>query len=232
MVFNRVLFTKYLIKVLKTCIARCKMLNNTHLILLYSWLLGKNGDGDCFFAEEQTGAGQGLWQAEQFYNLRETAQRHIRKFKTTGTDYLLTLQPQHPLSEQLGEIFDSMVQQDLVQYVLQSRFLTYPISLPVMPQHELTANRIMGEVQRVLQSNEDVNVEDGMHVHLVHVGMPHGGKGSRRKRKNYGFQLDKSLGAKQSVIRIANKDNLCLARTLATDMARQEKHPDWNNKQI
>ena len=74
-----------------------------------------------------------------------------------------------------------MTQHDLVRFVVQSRSLTYPISLPFMPQHELTANRIMGEVQRVLQSNEDVNLEDGIHVHLVHVGMPHGGKGSQRK---------------------------------------------------
>ena len=34
---------------------------------------------------------------------------------------------------------------------------------------------------------------------------------------------------KKSVIRIRNKDLLCLARALVTDMARQEKHPDWNS---
>ena len=52
----------------------------------------------------------------------------------------------------------------MVRFVLQSRSSTYPISLPFMPQHELTANRIMGEVQSILQSNEDMNLEDGMHV--------------------------------------------------------------------
>ena len=46
----------------------------------------------------------------------------------------------------------------------------------------------MGEVQRVLQSNENVSLEDGMHIHLVHVGMPQGGV-VVRKREHYGFKL-------------------------------------------
>jgi len=138
--------------------------------------------------------------------------------------------------DQIGEIFDSMVDEmttgmadnDLVRFVLQSKSLEYPISLPFMPRHELNAERIMGEVHRVLQSNENVNLQDGMQVHLVHVGMPQGGVASR-KRKHYEFKLSKFLDTKKSVIRIRNNDLLCLARALVTDMARQEKHPDWNS---
>ena len=71
--------------------------------------------------------------------------------------------------DQLGSIFHSMVNEmttgmannDLVRFV-QSQSLQYPISLPFMPRHELNAERIMGEVQRLLQSNEDVNLEAGM----------------------------------------------------------------------
>ena len=51
-----------------------------------------------------------------------------------------------------------MADNDLVRFVLQSRSLDYPISLPFMPCHELNAERIMGEVQRVLQSNEEVDL--------------------------------------------------------------------------
>ena len=76
----------------------------------------------------------------------------------------------------------------------------YPISLPFMPLHELNAERIMGEVQRVLQSNEQVSLQDGMQVH---VGMPQGGVASR-KRKHYGFKLSKFLDSKKSVLRIQN----------------------------
>ena len=190
-------------------------------------------------AEEQLGAGSNLWTAEQYNTLREVASRNVRKFNTTATDYLLTLNPQSeelPLLDQLGNIFDSLVAEitsgladiDLVRFVLQSRSLQYPSSLPFMPRHELNAERILDEVQRVLQSNEQVNLQDGMQVHVVHVGMPQGGVASC-KRKHYGFKLSKFLDSKHSVLRIKNKDVLCLACAIVTDIARQEKHPQWNS---
>ena len=183
-------------------------------------------------ADEQVGAGNNLSTSDQHYTLREVATRCVRKFNTTGTDYHLSLNPQPgglPLMDQLGNIFDSLVEEmmtgmadnDLVRFVLQSRLLEYPISLPFMPRHELNAERIMGEVQRILQSNEQVNLHDGMQVHVVHVGMPQGRVASR-KRKHYGFKLSKFLDSKQCVLRIKNKDSLCLARSLETDIARQE----------
>ena len=158
---------------------------------------------------------------------------------TTATDYLLTLNAQSeelPLLDQLDNIFDPLVDEmtsgmadiDLVRFVLQSRSLQYPIPLPFMPRHELNAERILDEVQRVLQSNEQVNLQDGMQVHVVHVGMPQGGVASC-KRKHYRFKLSKFLDSKHSVLRIKNKDFLCLARALVIDIARQEKHPEWNS---
>ena len=39
-----------------------------------------------------------------------------------------------------------------------------------MPYLELNAKQIMGDVPRMLQANKDVNLQDGMQVHLVLVG--------------------------------------------------------------
>ena len=172
-------------------------------------------DAECLLAEEQVGGGQKLWSSNNHYTLREIASRNVRKFNTTATVYLLSLHAQseeQPLLDQLGNILDSLVDEmtagmadnDLVRFVLQSRSLDYPISLPFMPLHELNAARIMGEVQRVSQSNEQVSLQDGMQVHVVHVGMPHGGVASR-KRKHYGFKLAKFLDNKKSVLRIQNR---------------------------
>ena len=83
-------------------------------------------------------------------------------------------------------------------------------------------------VQRVLQSNEQVDLQSGMQVHVVHVGMPQGGVASR-KRKHYGFKLSKFLDNKKSVLRIQNKDSLCVARAIVTDIARQDKDPEWHS---
>ena len=63
-------------------------------------------------ALEQTGAGKNLWASDRHYTLSEVMKRKVKKFNTTGTDYHLTLNPQShgtPLMDQLGEIFDSMV---------------------------------------------------------------------------------------------------------------------------
>ena len=159
-------------------------------------------------AAEQVGSGKDLWTSEQHYTLREVATRQARKFNTTATDYHLSLKLQEEdvtLMDQLGRIFDSMVHEmttgmrdnDLVRFVLQSKSLDYPISLPFMPRHELNAERIMGEVQRVLQSNENVNLKDGMSVHLVHVRMPQGGVATR-KRKHFGFKVPRQQAMRHS----------------------------------
>lgn len=195
-------------------------------------------DSECLLAEDQVGGGQKLWSSNNHYTLRQIASRNVSKFNTTATDYLLSLKVQseeQPLLDQLGNNFDSLVDEmttgmadnDLVRFVLQSRSLDYPISLPFMPLHERNAERIMSEVQPVLQSNEQVSLQDGMQVHVVHVGMPQGGVASPM-RKHYGFKLSKFLGSKRSVLRIKNKDSLCLARALVTDIARQEHYPNWH----
>lgn len=134
-------------------------------------------------AEEQVGGFQRLWSADNHYTLRQVASRNVCKFNTTATDYLLSLSAQskeQPLLDHLGHISDSledkmamvMADNDLILFVLQSRSLDYRISLPFMPRHELNADRIMSEAQHVLQSNEQVSLQDGMQAH---VGMPQGG---------------------------------------------------------
>ena len=102
-------------------------------------------------ALNQIGPGKNVWNSDEHYTLCEVAKRTVRKFKTTGTDYHLSLNPQSngtPLLDQLGTIFDSMVDEmtngmaenHLVRVVLQSKSLDYPISLPFMPRHELMQN--------------------------------------------------------------------------------------------
>ena len=85
----------------------------------------------------------------------------VQVFHSTPTRWndKLTLSQAEDVSlmDQLGRIFDSMVHEmttdmadnDLVQFVLQSKSLEYPMSLPCMPRYELNAERIMSEVQRV-----------------------------------------------------------------------------------
>ena len=69
----------------------------------------------------------------------------------------------------------------------------------------------MGEVQRMLQSNENINLEDGVQVHLIHIGMLHGGA-AVYKSKHYGFKLSKFLDTKQCITYLVT----CLVSYLPT----------------
>ena len=142
-------------------------------------------DAECLLADQ--GAG---WGSDKHYTLRQVASKNVRKFNTTATDYLLSLNPQseeQPLLEQLVNIFDSLVQE----------------MTSGMPDNDL--------VRFVLQSNEQVSLQNAMQVHLVHVGIPQGGAASR-ERKHYGFKLSKFLDSKQSVLRI-KKQRFSMSRS-------------------
>ena len=69
-------------------------------------------DTECLPAAEQVGGANKLWMSDRHYTSREVSTRQARKFKITATDYHLSLIPQSgelPLTDQLGSIFDSMV---------------------------------------------------------------------------------------------------------------------------
>ena len=42
----------------------------------------------------------------------------------------------------------------LVRFITHSPQLEYPISLPFMPRERLTVDRILAEIERVIQSND------------------------------------------------------------------------------
>ena len=74
-----------------------------------------------------------------------------------------------------------------------------------MSWHECWKNYF--KVHYVLQSHKNVDLEAGMNVHLMHVGMPQGGVATRKK--HYGFKLSKFFDNKQCIIRMKNKDKHC-----------------------
>ena len=126
----------------------------------------------------------------------------------------------------LHEIFESMLEtvtkgvplHDQVRFVLRSPQLETSISLPFMPRERLTTERVLAEVERVIRSNHEFRLSDSVHVNLIHVEMPNGRSGTKRSEIN----LEKHLMKKNSIIRIQNTDEICLARVLVVAIARIE----------
>ena len=92
-----------------------------------------------------------------------------------------------------------------------------------MPVEELTHQRLMFEVERVLQSYEELYINQRFDINLVHVRLP---SGSGRKKV---INMNKRLKDKHCFIRIKNPDELCMARAIAVGLARLEKDPKYDD---
>ena len=174
-----------------------------------------------------------------FFTMTDVKQVKVKKFKTTGMDYTVQFTDTFAhleLSEfhdRLHEIFESLLNattkdipaHDQVRFVLRSPQLEYPISLPFLPLSRLTTERVLAEIERVIQSNREFRLNDSVQVNLIHVEMPNGGTGTKRSEIN----LEKHLINKRSIVRIQNKDDLCLARALVVSMAKIENDTRYDH---
>ena len=128
--------------------------------------------------------------------------------------------------DRIHEIFESLLNaitkdipaHDQVRFVLRSPQLEYPIALPFLPLSRLTTERVVAEIERVIQSNREFRLNDTVQVNLIHVEMPKGGTGTKRSEIN----LEKHLAKKGSIIRLQNTDEICLARALVVSIAKTE----------
>ena len=169
-----------------------------------------------------------------FFTMTDVKQVKVKKFNTTGVDYTVQFTDTFAhleLSEfhnRLHEIFENLLnaitkdipKHDQVRFVLRSPQLEYPISLPFLPLSRLTTERVVAEIERVIQSNREFRLNDSVQVNLIHVEMPIGGTGTKRSEIN----LEKHLAKKGSIIRIQNKDETCLARALVVSIAKIENN--------
>lgn len=88
---------------------------------------------------------------------------------------------------------------------------------------------ILNQIQHMLNSNENFELDDSFNLTFVHVlGRPVGsGKPSRYIPGH--LPVKKVKVFKQSVIEIKAADNLCCARAIVTAKANAEKHPQWRS---
>ena len=196
---------------------------------------------------EQTGRGvkrkaenQHVEQEQDYYQIESGRKHHSKKFNMMAKNYRVHFNNALGNVDLLEsrnrtyDIFDRLIEDvtegmnltDQVRFVLRSDQLQTPISIPFCPLEELTVEKVLSNVEKVVQSNEDFRLNDTVTIDIIHVEMPRGSG----KLKRTTLDIRDHLKKKQSVIPINNKDNLCLARALAVSIARIEK--DRRYKQI
>ena len=193
---------------------------------------------------EQTGRGvkrkaqnQNEEQEPDYYRIEPGIKNHSKKFKMVAKNYRIHFNNALGNVDLLESrnrtygIFDRLIEDvtegmnpaDQVRFVLQSDQLQFPISIPFCRLEELTVEKVLSNVEKVVQSNENFRLNDTVTINIIHVEMPRGSGRVKRTTLNIRDHLKK----KQSVITINNKDTLCLARALAVSIARIEKDPRY-----
>ena len=194
---------------------------------------------------EQTGRGKkrkndGEELQQDYYHIQSGRPHHSQKFNMMAKNYSVRFNNQldnvNLLESQnrTYDIFDHLIQDvtqgmnstDQVRFVLSSNQLQFPISLPFCPLEQLTTEKVLAQVEKVVQSNEEFRLNDTVNIDIIRVEMPQGSGRSKRTTLN----IRDYLMQKGSVITINNKDDLCLARALVVAIARIEKDPRY--KQI
>ena len=204
-----------------------------------------NGEGSTTEDEhEQTGQGKKRkaetqdMEQEEYYTIQTVKELYSKKFKAMGKNYRVqfnnTLDNVDLLQSQTRtyDIFDRLIQDvtegmnptDQVRFVLDSKQLQFPITLPFCALEELTTEKVFSQVEKVVQSNEEFRLNDAVNIDILRVEMPQGSGRSRRTT----YDLREYLKKKKSVICINNNDNYCLARALAVSIARIEKDPRYD----
>ena len=181
-------------------------------------------------------------QGQYYYQLESRRKYYSKKFGMTATDhrvrfnnvladrdllesYESSLKIFHHLLE---EVKEGMAPNDQVRFILRSEQLETPISIPFMTVKRLNAERVYSQLERVIQSNQEFRLNDTVTIDINHVESPVGSGKSKLKRTTY--NIDDYLDLKNSVVRIKNNDDLCLARALVVGIAKVDKDPKY--KQI
>jgi G:T-mismatch repair DNA endonuclease (very short patch repair protein) len=111
-----------------------------------------------------------------------------------------------------------------VRLSLRSSDLSHDVWVPFSKPSELTADRILFEVERVLQSQKQWLFND-IGVIFVHAPLPGGGFGVPLSRMS--LRLCEFLSSKRCIITMKrDRKRLCCARAIMTAMAYADKHSE------
>ena len=104
--------------------------------------------------------------------------------------------------------------------MITSDALKASISTRLLPAIQMTSNKVLSEVTKVLKSNENSPLDQSFVIDVAAIKSP---TGSGKSLKVLDYAKDSVL--KRSIITIKNKDNLCCARAIVLGKALVECHP-------
>ena len=167
------------------------------------------------------------------YDFNDVDNKKSRKFRTESHVFTASFKRFEDLPpHQLNALFDDVTQQikqklnaepsDMIRLSINHPSLDMGIHIPFMCADQLEGAVLLDQIEKVLQSNTEFKLNDGLlKMDITHTKPP---KGSGKKYMS--TELDSKFFAqkKQSIIQINNtEDNLCFARAVVVGMCYSER---------
>ena len=166
------------------------------------------------------------------YNIWKKSERTYVKNAAVDWTYQVKIDERHhgerieDIREGLHQMFHHVLQEargnlagnDFGRVVIQHDGLHDPIIIPLKPWEQLNVNVVMGTIEKVLNSNQTLTVDESMGISIGSVDLPKGSGGSNLRITKI-KEKGNSLELKRSVITIENDDNL-MARAIGVSWAK------------
>ncbi|XP_060564754.1 uncharacterized protein LOC132723964 [Ruditapes philippinarum] len=119
----------------------------------------------------------------------------------------------------LEEARGNLAGNDLGRVVIHHQGLHDPIIVPLQPWDQLTANKVMEIIEKVLNSNQNLSIDESFYISIGTIELPKGSGGPRRRITKLKGK-NNSLKLKTSIVTIDNEDQLCMARAIGVSWAK------------
>ena len=177
------------------------------------------------------------------YDFNDVGNKKSRKFRTESHVFTARFKRFEDLPpHQLDALFDDVTQQikqklnaepsDMIRLSINHPSLDMGIHIPFMCADQLEGAVLLDQMEKVLQSNTEFKLNDGLlRMDITHTKPPRGSG----KSKYMSTELNSKVFAqkKRSIIQINNtEDNLCFPRAVVVGMCYSEREntETWNKR--
>uniref|UniRef100_A0A914VZ48 Uncharacterized protein n=1 Tax=Plectus sambesii TaxID=2011161 RepID=A0A914VZ48_9BILA len=168
-----------------------------------------------------------------FYEIHEEYAERVKRFQTEGHTYRLQFQNLQQaadigktaiqvFNEVLDKVAEDGEEDERIGLCIRHPALESAILVPFRKREEISGEAVLAEIERVQQSNKELDIEEEMWVTVTRVKLP-GGLGRDCQRGLWQPWHNRYTVKGGCFITINNNDNLCCARAIVTGIARLHK---------
>ena len=128
------------------------------------------------------------------------------------------------LDESRGDLLGN----DLGRVVIHHDGLQDPIVVPLQPWDRLNVDVVMGQIEKVLNSHQELAINESFEITIGTINLP---KGSGRRPITSREGDKNSIQIKKSIVTIDSDDQLCMARAIGVGWAKLNRctKEEWDD---